>query len=294
MEVTTFSKFLKRRFPFPVKKISLHTFFGCPHRENRTGKGGCLYCNNTSFSSIDKAEAASITEQLSLSIDTYRKRGFSGKFIAYFQTYTNTYAPFDEIVSMIEQALLFKDDVIGVSVSTRPDCISNELLDFFDDIGKRYMFWLELGLQTSHDRTLKLINRGHDFACFRDAMARAKKRKSLLLCTHLILGLPGEDRYDMAETITRVKKLGSHGVKLHHLQIVRDTEFETWYNEGRISVLDWREYLDLLLYLAPYIGRDLIVHRWMGDADNDILIAPKWEITKQRFLSLFYEQLSML
>ncbi len=293
MKVLTFARFLRERFGFPVKKLPVHLFLGCPHRENRIGKGGCYYCSNSSFSQLTDYYGLSVENQIKKGIDTYRRKGFEGGFIAYFQTYTNTYCDTEEIRKAVEQALGF-EDVVGISVSTRPDCLPDDMLDFFDGIGSKRMFWLEIGLQSAHNKTLEIINRGHNFACFEDALLRAGRRENLFLCTHLILGLPGEDRGDMAESIRIVKKLGSHGIKLHHLQIIRGTEFEKWYRKGQISVLDWQEYLELLLYLAPIIGEDLIVHRWVAEAQEELLIAPKWDITKQEFLKYFYERLKSI
>ncbi len=293
MKVLTFARFLKERFGFPVKKLPVHLFLGCPHRKDRLGGGGCYYCSNSSFSQLTDYRNLSVGEQIKRGIDSYRRKGFKGGFIAYFQTYTNTYCDIEEIRGIIEQALAF-EDVVGISVSTRPDCLPDDMLDFFNEVGTKRMFWLEIGLQSAHNRTLELINRGHNFSCFEDAILRAGRRENLFLCTHLILGLPGEGREDMAESIRAVKRLGSDGIKLHHLQIIRGTEFEEWYKRGQISVLSWQEYLELLLYLAPIIGENTIVHRWLADARGELLLAPKWDISKQEFLRCLYGRLESI
>ncbi len=291
MRIRTFRAYLRERFPFPVKKLPIHTFLGCPHREGRTGKGGCFYCNNASFALLDEVRSLDVREQVRLGIERARQRGFRGKFILYFQTYTNTFAPIEELKRQFDVAYEFAGDVVGLSVSTRPDCLGEEILALLSRYAKDMMLWLEIGLQSANDRTLRLINRGHDFATFRDAVERAKGFDGILTCAHVILGLPGETREDMLNTIEWVNRLGLDGIKIHHLQVVKGTVFERWYREGKLPVMDWREYMDLLLYLLPHLDPRIVVHRLVSDCPPSLLVAPRWEIDKSEFLSLLYRRL---
>ncbi len=292
MGIRTFRSYLKERFPFPVKKIPIHTFLGCPHREGGTGKGGCFYCNNASFASLGEARSLGVREQVRLGIERARQRGFRGKFILYFQTYTNTFAPVEVLEEQFGVAYEFRDDVVGLSVSTRPDCLEGDVLTLLSRYAKDFMLWLEIGLQTANDQTLRLINRGHDFATFRGAVERARRFEGILTCAHVILGLPGETREDMLNTIEWVNRLKLDGIKIHHLQVVKGTVFEEWYRQGRVRVMDWQEYLDLLLYLLPRLDPRIVVHRLVSDCPPSLLVAPHWDISKAEFLSRLYRHLN--
>ncbi len=292
MKIRTFSKYLKERFGLPVKKIAVHTHFGCPHRGNRVGDGGCFYCNNKSFGG--KLSKERIDIQIKDGISEFRRRGFGGKFIVYYQSYTNTYAPIGKIKKMLEVVDMFQEDVVGISVASRPDCVDEDILFLFDEYAKRYMFWLELGLQSASDKTLSLINRGHNVSCFIDAVKMARKFQNILLCAHIILGLPGETTEDMKKTIYLVKELRLEGIKIHHLQVLKDTVFERWFYEGKIKTMSWQEYLEVLLKIVPLLGEDIIIHRLVSDAPEDLLIAPKWNISKAEFLARFYSEIEKL
>jgi len=293
MKIRTFANFLKERFSFPVKKIGIQTLWGCPHRENRTGKGGCYYCDNRSFVSGSLAPVP-IEEQIRTSIEFWRKKRFSGKFIAYFQGYTNTYAPIEILKQAYDKVYQFKEDIVGLSISTRPDCIDRDVVNLIQTYCSDFMVWLEIGLQSVHNRTLELINRGHSYEDFVNAVGLVREGRDILICAHIILGLPGETKEDMAETIQEINRLKLDGVKIHHLQIVRGTVFHDWYNQGKIDVMDWQEYLDLLLYLVPKLDPKVVVHRLLNDCPKEMLIAPHWSVSKQEFLNEFYRRLSLL
>ncbi len=294
MKIKTFSNFLRQRFPFPVRKLAVHSFLGCPHRDNKIGRGGCFYCNNSSFSKIAGKREIDIQQQISSALTASRQKGYRGKFIVYYQSYTNTFAELSVLEKMFLPVYRFKDDVVGIAVSTRPDCLEDKVLALLDDLGKNFMVWVEIGLQSAHNRTLQLINRGHNYECFLDAVSRAQKYKNLLLCAHIILGLPGETRNDMLFTITEIVRLRLDGIKIHHLQIIKDTVFQKWYDQGKIKVMDWKDYMNLLLFLLPYLGEDIVVHRLVSDAPDEMLIAPKWDISKQEFLNRLYEELKFI
>ena len=280
-----FKIFLKEHFPYPVRKLPIHTLLGCPHRENRTGPGGCIYCYNPGFSTVNK-NLPDVQTQIQAGISTSRERGFKGKFIAYFQTYTNTYADIEILESWWKTIEHFPDDIVGLSIGTRPDCLPPDVLALLSGIGKNVMVWLELGLQSANDKTLELINRGHDYACFADAVNRVKKYKNILTCAHIILGLPGESYKDMLHTIDELNRLEINGIKMHHLQVVKNTVLAELYNRGKVKVFNENEYINLVARLLPHISPQITIHRLIGDIRDDLLIAPRWNLPKTRIVQL--------
>ncbi|MBN1894939.1 TIGR01212 family radical SAM protein, partial [bacterium] len=219
-----FKDFLAGHFEGPVRKLPLHAHLGCPHRDAETGSGGCIYCYNPGFSGIADAGAVDVRAQLRTAIEKHRAKGGKTRFIAYFQTETNTHAPLETLRDLWESVLEYPQEIIGLSVSTRPDCLSTEILSCLSDFSGKLMVWVETGLQSANDRTLERIRRGHDVECFRHAADLIRRHPALLHCVHIILGLPGEKLEDMRSTIAEVNRARPHGVKIHHLQIVRHTD----------------------------------------------------------------------
>lgn len=285
-----FKDFLKERYSFPVRKLTLHTNLGCPHRENRTGKGGCIYCYNPGFSALS-SDLPDVSIQIQESIARARANNFTGKFIAYFQTETNTYAGIDVLEPWWREIENYPDDIIGLAIGTRPDCLSGDILSLLSEMGKKYMAWLELGLQSAHDRTLELINRGHDYACFIDAVQQTQKFKNILICAHIILGLPGETEQDMLFTIQEINRLKLDGVKIHHLQVVKNTVLADWHARGKVAVFTEKEYINLLVRLLPHLSSKITVHRLVGDIRSDLLIAPQWRIPKTQIIQRLENEL---
>ena len=220
-----------------------------------------------------------------------RERGFKGKFIAYFQTDTNTYADIEILEPWWRTIEEFRDDIVGLAIGTRPDCLSEEILDVLSDIGNKVMVWLELGLQSANDRTLELINRGHDYACFSEQVEQIKSYENIFICAHIILGLPGESFNDMLHTINELNRLAVHGVKIHHLQVVKNTVLADWYEQGRVKIFNEEEYIALLVRLLPHIAPNMVIHRLVGDIREDLLIAPKWKLPKTRIIQLVEERM---
>ncbi len=274
-----FKDFLKDRYPFPVRKLPVHTHLGCPHRENRTGPGGCVYCYNSGFSELPD-HFIDVHRQMREGISRARQKGFSGKFIAYFQTDTNTYASVKILEPWWRSIYQFPDDIIGLAVSTRPDYLPEKTLELLAGIGRDRMVWLELGLQSANDRTLEWINRGHNYRCFAETVMQVKRYENILLAAHIILGLPGEDRADMLHTVTEINRLELDGVKIHHLQVVQKTVLADRYAEGRVKTFTEKEYIRLLIDLLPHLSPDISIHRLAGDTRDDLLIAPRWKLTK--------------
>lgn len=280
-----FKDFLNEHFSYPIRKLPIHTNLGCPHRNNRRGPGGCIYCYNPGFSKLS-TDLPDVPTQMRNGIARARENGFSGKFIAYFQTETNTYASIDILEPWWKSIEQYPDDIIGLAIGTRPDCLSEEILILLSEMGTKVMVWLELGLQSAHDRTLELINRGHDYSCFVDAIRLIKKHRNILICAHIILGLPGESQNDMLHTISEINRLELDGVKIHHLQVVKNTVLADWYWQGKVRVFNETEYVNLLIELLPYLSSKITVHRLVGDIRQELLIAPKWQLPKTRVIQL--------
>ena len=275
-----FTSHLRQTFGCRVHKVSIDAGFTCPNRDGSVANGGCIYCNNASFSPGNRR--LSVTEQLEQGKAFLRRRYRAQQFIAYFQAYTNTYGDVQYLKRLYDEALA-SDDIVGLAIGTRPDCVSDAVLDLLADYASRTYLWLELGLESGHDQTLALINRGHTVAAFDDAVSRARLR-NLRLGAHLILGLPGESRHDMYATVQRIADLGLDGVKLHHLHVVRHTVLEKMYHRGEITLMDMDEYASLVVDCLERLPPQMIVMRLMGDAPRDMLVAPTWSQEKHRAL----------
>ncbi len=273
-----FREYLKERFPYKVHKIPLHAGFTCPNRDGRAGVGGCTYCINESFSPNVKGHSLSIKEQVERGKVFHKKRYGAEKFIAYFQSFTNTYADVETLKDRYEEALTDKD-VVGISIGTRPDCVTDIILSHIESYTKKYHVWIEYGLQSIHNKTLDRINRGHDYKIFLDAINRTKKT-CINICVHVILGLPGETRDDMMETAEAVATLGIQGIKLHHLYVAKNTALAEEYFQGKVQTLDMNTYIQLAADFLERIPSDITIQRLVGDTHGNFLISPIWKASK--------------
>jgi radical SAM protein (TIGR01212 family) len=278
---------LRQVFGCRVQKVSIDAGFTCPNRDGSVTTGGCIYCNNVSFSPANRR--LTVTEQLENGKAFLRRRYGAKKFIAYFQAYTNTYAEIAYLKSLYDEALTC-DDIVGLSIGTRPDCVSDTVLDLLASYASRTYLWLELGLESGHDQTLARINRGHNVAAFDDAVSRARLR-NLNLCAHLIFGLPGETPDDMRATVRHIADLRLDAVKLHHLHIVRHTVLEKMYRRGEVSLLSLDVYAALVADSLELLPPDTIIMRLMGDAPRDMLVAPMWSLDKRSALNRIEQEL---
>jgi hypothetical protein len=272
--VPTLGQALLRRYGRRVHKIAVNAAFTCPNRDGSKGRGGCSFCNNVSFNPSAR-RPPSIAEQIEAGRRVLRRRTGAERYLAYFQAYTSTYADIDTLRRQYEAALA-EPDVIGLSVGTRPDCVPEPVLDLlcgYRDQG--HEVWLELGLQSAFDATLARINRGHGFADYRDAAGRARRR-GLQLCTHLIVGLPGEGRRHALETLGRVLELGTGGLKLHPLHVVKGTRLANEWRRGEYRPLAMEDYVDIAADLVQYTPPGVLFHRVTGTARREILLAPAW------------------
>ena len=272
------SDFLKNKFGCKVFKVSLNAGFTCPNRDGTKGTGGCIYCKPESLLPLDYNPGIGIKEQLHHGIEYIRKRHKAEKFISYFQINTNTYAPVSELERIYRQGIDYPD-VVGMAVSTRPDCVDNRILDLLKRLSKEKFLWLELGLQSSHNKTLKLINRCHTAEDFTDAVKRAKER-DIPVCVHIILGLPEETKGDMLATSSFLAGLGIWGIKLHHIHIHKGTKLEEMYKSGEFNPLGLDEYADIAVEFLERLPEDVVIHRLCGDTSRRFLIAPDWSVNK--------------
>lgn len=282
-----FTDHLRQTFACRVHKVCIDAGFTCPNRDGTVAQGGCIYCNNVSFSPGNRR--LSVREQIGRGTQILRKRYKADKFIAYFQAYTNTYGDIRLLKSLYDEAL-HSDDIVGLSIGTRPDCVPDEVLDLLADYASRTYVWLELGLESGHDHTLTLLNRGHTVAAFDDAVRRAQQR-GLQLCAHVILGLPGESPAAMLATARHLAALRLDAVKLHHLHVVRHTVLEKMYRRGEVTLLTLDEYATLVAHCLEVLPPEMIIMRLMGDAPRDTLVAPSWSLHKQAALQRIEQEL---
>jgi hypothetical protein len=276
----SFTSHLRQQFGCKVHKVSIDAGFTCPNRDGRVAVGGCIYCHNTSFSPSNRR--LSVRAQIEQGKSFLRQRYGAQQFIAYFQAYTNTYGAVQDLKCLYDEALSC-EDIVGLSIGTRPDCVSDEVLDVLAGYASQTYLWLELGLESGHDQTLAWLNRGHTVAAFDDAVRRAQLRH-LRLCAHIILGLPGETPQDMLKTVQHLVDLRLDAVKLHHLHVVRHTVLEKMYQRGEVPLLSLEAYAALVADCLDLLPPQMIVMRLMGDAPRSMLVAPTWSQNKQAAL----------
>lgn len=278
----TFSEELKRLFGCRVHRISVDAGFTCPNRDGTVGTGGCIYCGGEGSGSFGIARGLSVAEQLEDGKEVMVRKYKAGKFIAYFQPFSNTYGPVEKLARLYDEALAVKD-IVGLIVGTRPDCLPPETLDLLAGYALRTWFWLELGFQSPHDRTLRFINRGHNFAVFQSAVECCRER-GIRLCAHVILGLPGESRDEMLATAGILNSLGIEGVKLHLLHVMRGTMLAGMYERGEIRVMERDDYIGLVCDFLELLDPKVSIQRLTGDGGRD-LVAPLWSLAKFEVLN---------
>lgn len=273
---------LKGRFGVRVQKITLDAGLTCPNRDGRVGVGGCLYCNARGSGTGAWARGLSLTDQMRQGLAHLQRRYRAQKFIAYFQSFSNTYAPFPRLKALYEEALAFPE-VVGLSIGTRPDCLPEEVLELLAGYARKHLVWLELGLQSAHDATLARINRGHDVACFTAAVTRAAAR-GLEVIAHVILGLPGEGPAELAATARYLASLPLQGVKIHLLYVIRGSGLARLFQAGEYLCLEEAEYVGLVADFLELLPAHLVIHRLTGDPHPGELLAPAWCLGKSRVL----------
>lgn len=278
-----FSDFLTATFPFKVQKISINAGFTCPNRDGLKGVGGCTYCNNQSFSPGYGGKLRSVSDQLKDGIDFFSYKYPAMKYLAYFQSYTNTYEDISTLIAKYEEALSYPD-VIGIIVGTRPDCMPDDLLDYFSQLSKKTFVMLEYGIESTSDSTLCFINRGHSYAESVDAIERTAA-KGIYTGAHMILGLPNESRAEMLNHAVILSSLPLTTLKLHQLQLIKGTVMARQYREDPtlFKLFDVDEYIDLCIDFAERLNPGFIIERFVSQSPKQLLIAPDWGLKNFEF-----------
>lgn len=283
MEYYSLNQYLKDTFGCKVYKIALDGGFTCPNRDGTLGTKGCIFCSGKGSGDFAESRKLSITEQIEYGKKRIEGKIKKGKYIAYFQAFTNTYAPIERLRMLYEEAVVHPDIVV-LSIATRPDCLSDEVIKLLCEINKVKPVWVELGLQTIHEKTAKYIRRGYPLSVYDDAVRRLKQT-DITVITHVILGLPGEAREEMLKTVSYVGKSKADGIKLQLLHVIKDTELEKEYLAGKFDVLSMEEYVELVADCIARLPKDMVIHRMTGDGDKNTLVAPLWSGDKKRVLN---------
>ena len=276
-----FGSWLRSQFPFRVQKISVNAGFTCPNRDGRVGYGGCIYCNNQTFNPAYCDNGKTVTEQLIDGKRFFSKKYPEMKYLAYFQAYTSTYGSIEHLKALYEEALAM-EDVVGLVIGTRPDCINDELLTYFEDLSHRTFLIIEYGVETCNDKTLQLINRGHDFACSRHAIEETARR-GIRVGAHIILGLPGEDAEESLRQAPIISSLPLTTLKIHQLQIIRGTRLAKMYAEEPFHLYTVDEYIQLIAQYISLLRSDLVLERFVSQSPAELLIAPHWGLKNYEF-----------
>ena len=289
MPYNDYGTWLRQHFPYKVQKISVDAGFTCPNRDGRLGTGGCIYCNNDSFNPSYCQREKSVKQQLVEGKEFFRRKYPEMRYMAYFQAFTNTYSTLDHLKSLYEEALDV-EDVVGLVIGTRPDCIDDTLLDYLTQLARQTMVTLEYGIETANDDTLRLIRRGHDFQCVRDAVERTKGR-GIVIGGHVILGLPGEDAEESVRQATIMSELGLDVLKIHQMQIIRGTRLARMYAENPFHLYSPEEYSELIVRYLEHLSEDMVVERFASQSPKEMLIAPKWGLKNYELTNLIVNKM---
>lgn len=275
--------FLFNKFGCRVYKLQIDAGFTCPNRDGTLSTGGCIFCDGRGSRLRQRGPLPSIKEQIRQGKEYYRKHRKAEKFIAYFQTFTNTYGPREKLKSLYDEALA-QEDVVGLSVGTRPDCVPDEVIALLEGYAKDFHVWIEYGLQSIHEKTLNRINRGHSPEAFLDAVHRTAGR-NIYICTHIIVGLPEETREDILETAKVVAALPINGIKIHLLLALKGTEIGNLYLRNKIKMMDKKEYVSTVCDILEILPPEMVIQRLTADGYRDIYLAPDWGSNKMDILN---------
>lgn len=270
-----------------VHKLQIDAGFTCPNRDGHVATGGCIYCDGRGSKLRQKGELPSVSQQIQNGKKFYKPH--ASKFVAYFQTFTNTYAPVEKLQILYDEALA-QEDVVGLSIGTRPDCVGPDVIDLLKGYVQKYHVWLELGLQSMHDKTLKFINRGHDFRQFLDAVG-ALAGKNIHLCAHIIIGLPGETDEEILQTAKAIAALPINGIKIHSLLALEGTVLGEMYKNGTIKIMSKDKYVSLVADVLEVLPPEMVIQRLTADGYQDIFLAPDWAMNKLDVLNSINKEL---
>lgn len=283
MKYYSLNNYLKDTFGCKVYKISLNAGFTCPNRDGTIGTGGCIFCSAGGSGDFAQSSRLSITQQIERGKELVSSKIKDGKYIAYFQAYTNTYAPIDVLREKYFEAIKHKD-IVALSIATRPDCLGEDVLKLLMEVNKIKPVFVELGLQTIHENTAEYIRRGYSLDVY-DKAVKDLKSIGVNVVVHLILGLPNETRADMLQSVKYVCESGADGIKLQLLHVIKNTDLEKDYLDGKFKVLEFDEYIDIIKDCLEIIPDDIVIHRLTGDGAKKDLVAPLWSADKKRVLN---------
>jgi radical SAM protein (TIGR01212 family) len=270
-----------------VHKLQIDGGFTCPNRDGHVAVGGCIYCDGRGSKLRQRGELPSVAEQIQNGKKFYESH--ASKFIAYFQTFTNTYAPVEKLQTLYDEALT-EENVLGLSIGTRPDCVPPEAIALLKEYAQKYHVWLELGLQSAHDKTLRLINRGHNFQQFLDAVKTCTGH-GINLCVHIIIGLPGESDKDVLQTANSIAALPINGIKIHSLLALEGTALGKMYKNGSIKLITKEKYASLVADVLEILPPEMVIQRLTADGYRDIFLAPSWAMNKLDVLNSINREL---
>ena len=279
-----YGTWIRHRFPFRVQKISIDAGFTCPNRDGHLSTGGCIYCDNRTFNPAYCQRQDSITQQLEAGKQFFARKYPEMKYLAYFQAYTNTYASIDRLRQLYEEALNMKD-VVGIVIGTRPDCVSDELLDYLEDLNRRTFLIVEYGVESANDETLQRINRGHTFEQSHLAIEKTHQR-GILTGAHIILGLPGEDAQENLRQAPIISSLPIDILKIHQMQIIRDTRLADEFEREPFHIYSVNEYIELIANYIQRLRKDLVLERFVSQSPKELLITPQWGLKNHEFTDL--------
>ncbi len=299
------NKYLRERFGQKVYKIAINGGFTCPNRDGTLGEKGCIFCSGYGSGDFTEDSGLSITEQIERGKERVKSKmpkkntikqcgnrneqridlheNHEGKYIAYFQAFTNTYAPVERLRSLFTEAIQHPD-IVALSIGTRPDCLPEEVLNLLEELNQIKPVWVELGLQTIHEKSAEYIRRGYELKVYDEAVKNLRDR-NIEVITHVILGLPGESREEMLETVDYVGKSGVQGIKLQLLHVIRGTDLEKDYNAGKFECMTMDEYIKLIHDALDLLPDDMVIHRLTGDGAKKTLVAPLWSADKKKVLN---------
>ena len=279
-----YGTWIRHRFPFRVQKISVDAGFTCPNRDGRISTGGCIYCDNRTFNPAYCQRQDSITLQLEAGKQFFARKYPTMKYLAYFQAYTNTYAAIDHLKALYEEALQV-EDVVGIVIGTRPDCVSDELLDYLEVLNQRCFLLVEYGVESTNNETLQRINRRHTFEQSRLAIEKTHQR-GILTGAHIILGLPGENAQENLRQAPAISSLPIDILKIHQMQIIRGTRLAEDFERAPFHIYDIEEYIHLIANYIQRLRKDLVLERFVSQSPKELLVAPHWGLKNHEFTDL--------
>jgi radical SAM protein (TIGR01212 family) len=275
----TLDFYLQQQFQTKVFKVSLNGNFSCPNRDGTISHNGCFYCSEKGSGDFAGDMELSLKEQFDQVRTNIHKKWPEAKYIAYFQANTNTYGPLDKLKSLFEEAITLDENIVALSIATRPDCLNDEIIEYLGELNNRIPVWVEIGLQTIHEKTAKAINRGHDLQTFNNAVIQLRQKK-IEIIVHIINGLPGETKPMMIDTLNYINKIDIQGLKIHSLFLLKNTILGEMYLAKPWDLLTMEEYVDIVTEQLALLKPNIVIHRINGDAPKELLIAPLWGTKK--------------